>query len=614
MGWIILILFVAGLIFRTPGMFVEGMHDMKDAYYAWGKDVCEKGLPNAFYGVYFPITYIFYGVDSCIAKLIPDLWFLPFKVSNLIFEVAILALLLKVFPSKKLSVFSLYWLNPWFIIVSSWQGFWDSLMAFFILLSASIWQGSIKIKSKEFYSGLMLGIAFMAKPQAQSLVLGAAIFFILKDGIFLKFDRLSKYMWGFILPYIIFSIYFKLSGHSIFYLTARLIQVKDTFPVLVGSEVNIWHPIVRIIQAVTNQPGPIYTPYLNKSLVDIILYFTVAIMAIITTLSILRKKSTLVDTYTISSILLPQIVIQAHANHFYNASLLLFFYIFKNPKIKFLWAVSIAIHIYSIWVRYRLGLGGPVFLSLNYEPMLTILGVVQFVFTLFLIKEFILPQGGVKDVLIQIKSLGRILDTPWKIKNELKRIIYQPFVLIYLKLNGVGVGSNTKWYGSPRIMKHGNSTIEIGNNVEVRNWVLSNPLGVNHPLILTTWAKNAEIRIGENTGITGGIICATDQIIIGKNCLIGANATIIDTDFHPLALKNRRFNTTSTKSKRVRIGDNVFIGAGSTVLKGVNIGNNATIGAGSVVARDIPQGSTVAGNPAVKISSSKSKKIASYKT
>lgn len=51
----------------------------------------------------------------------------------------------------------------------------------------------------------------------------------------------------------------------------------------------------------------------------------------------------------------------------------------------------------------------------------------------------------------------------------------------------------------------------------------------------------------------------------------------------------------------VNIGNNVFIGASSTVLPGVTIGDNVVIGAGSVVSRDIPSNSVAVGNPAKTI-------------
>lgn len=50
--------------------------------------------------------------------------------------------------------------------------------------------------------------------------------------------------------------------------------------------------------------------------------------------------------------------------------------------------------------------------------------------------------------------------------------------------------------------------------------------------------------------------------------------------------------------KRPSIGDDVKIFTGATVFGGVKIGNHVTIGAGAVVNSDVPDGCTVAGNPA----------------
>ena len=48
----------------------------------------------------------------------------------------------------------------------------------------------------------------------------------------------------------------------------------------------------------------------------------------------------------------------------------------------------------------------------------------------------------------------------------------------------------------------------------------------------------------------------------------------------------------------IEVGDNVFIGAGTTILKDVHIGSNVIIAAESVVVQDIPSNSVVAGVPA----------------
>ena len=73
---------------------------------------------------------------------------------------------------------------------------------------------------------------------------------------------------------------------------------------------------------------------------------------------------------------------------------------------------------------------------------------------------------------------------------------------------------------------------------------------------------------------------------------------VVDTDFHPLEVENRRRSGSSPACEPVTIGDDVFIGAHAVVLKGVTIGNGAVVGAMSVVTEDVPPATIVAGNPA----------------
>jgi acetyltransferase-like isoleucine patch superfamily enzyme len=125
-------------------------------------------------------------------------------------------------------------------------------------------------------------------------------------------------------------------------------------------------------------------------------------------------------------------------------------------------------------------------------------------------------------------------------------------------------------------------------------------LGVTHQVVIKTVRESAKIFIGSDTGISGGTICAAGSIEIGKGCLIGADVTIMDTDFHSLLPRGRRFNANWSEIgvSPVVIEDNVFIGAGSYVLKGVRIGENSVIGAGSVVIKSVPPNTIYAGNPA----------------
>lgn len=51
----------------------------------------------------------------------------------------------------------------------------------------------------------------------------------------------------------------------------------------------------------------------------------------------------------------------------------------------------------------------------------------------------------------------------------------------------------------------------------------------------------------------------------------------------------------------INVGDDVFIGAGATIMPGVRIGSRCIVAAGAVVAKSVPDGTVVGGNPARKI-------------
>lgn len=83
-------------------------------------------------------------------------------------------------------------------------------------------------------------------------------------------------------------------------------------------------------------------------------------------------------------------------------------------------------------------------------------------------------------------------------------------------------------------------------------------------------------------------VIAWKEVSIGRNCMIGWDVLIMDTDQH--AVPGRELD-----NRPVRIGDRVWIGARVTVLKGVSIGDGAVIGAGAIVTHDVPAGAVVIG-------------------
>lgn len=98
--------------------------------------------------------------------------------------------------------------------------------------------------------------------------------------------------------------------------------------------------------------------------------------------------------------------------------------------------------------------------------------------------------------------------------------------------------------------------------------------------------------------MTSAVIVAQTRVDIGDRVWIGANSTIIDTDFHPLAPELRQTAPSAGLSQPVVIEDDVFIGMNAIILKGSHIRAGAVIGAGAVVSGDVPARMIVAGNPA----------------
>lgn len=102
------------------------------------------------------------------------------------------------------------------------------------------------------------------------------------------------------------------------------------------------------------------------------------------------------------------------------------------------------------------------------------------------------------------------------------------------------------------------------------------------------------LRIGKNVFINGGVTFVDlGGIEIADRALIGPNATIISVN-HPLDPDKRR----GVELKAVKIGQNAWLGANSTILPGVTVGENAVVAAGAIVSHDVPANTVVAGVPA----------------
>ena len=130
-----------------------------------------------------------------------------------------------------------------------------------------------------------------------------------------------------------------------------------------------------------------------------------------------------------------------------------------------------------------------------------------------------------------------------------------------------------------------NQGVDIGDNVFIgRNTII--------------YCQNGDIEIGDNANIGSNCqIFSAKKVQIGKNVLIAAYCYLVggghiyeDTDL-PIIEQGRT-------ASGIIIGDNVWLGAGVTVLDGVTIGEGAIIAAGAVVTEDVPAFAIAGGTPA----------------
>lgn len=109
----------------------------------------------------------------------------------------------------------------------------------------------------------------------------------------------------------------------------------------------------------------------------------------------------------------------------------------------------------------------------------------------------------------------------------------------------------------------------------MKNWLYRNFLGM---------------KVGEHTSFALMVmldVMFPEKISVGRNTVIGYNTTILA---HEYLIKEYRLGP-------IEIGNEVMIGANSTILPGITIGDGAIISAGTLVHKDVQPGTFVGGNP-----------------
>ncbi|BAB07305.1 DapH/DapD/GlmU-related protein [Halalkalibacterium halodurans] len=145
-------------------------------------------------------------------------------------------------------------------------------------------------------------------------------------------------------------------------------------------------------------------------------------------------------------------------------------------------------------------------------------------------------------------------------------------------------------------VKHANSLWQIYKTVPfwkvVKNFVVIQLARYTPFVSVKNWLYRTFLKmdVGEKTAFALMVmpdIMFPERISVGRNSIIGYNTTILA---HEYLIEEYRLGD-------VIIGDEVMVGANTTILPGVTIGDRAIIAAGTVVHKNVPPGAFVGGNP-----------------
>ena len=146
------------------------------------------------------------------------------------------------------------------------------------------------------------------------------------------------------------------------------------------------------------------------------------------------------------------------------------------------------------------------------------------------------------------------------------------------------IGSAVSLGARPRV--HAPSAISLGPECEISHGTEINPWG-------------GHIRIGRHVFLGPyTVIYGQGGVEIGDSCLIAMHCRILSSN-HAIPPMGVEVRSQPDLLLPTKIGRDVWLGAGVTVLGGVTIGDGCIVGAGAVVTKDLPPGSISHGIPAV---------------
>ncbi len=119
------------------------------------------------------------------------------------------------------------------------------------------------------------------------------------------------------------------------------------------------------------------------------------------------------------------------------------------------------------------------------------------------------------------------------------------------------------------------------------------------------YVRTLGVKIGDNCKMSSSIHWGSEPFLIeiGNHCSLSYGIDFITHDGATWLFREENQYKGIKKFARIKVGDNCYIGARTTILPGVKIDSNCIVGACSVVTKSLKSNAVYAGNPAKYICS-----------
>lgn len=238
------------------------------------------------------------------------------------------------------------------------------------------------------------------------------------------------------------------------------------------------------------------------------------------------------------------------------------------------------------------------------------------------------PGSTQKELIARNKSLSAKYSSLFVGKKGFWTLLKYEFINLFISPLPGALGLWLRKVSYPRLLKKVGTGVVFGRNITLRHphkiAIGDNTFIDDNAVLDAKGEANEGIRIGANVyiGRNTALSCKEGSIHLDDYCNISANCSLLSEteirlgkycflagECYLVAGGNHNITDTSMPimfqpslaKGGIRIGEDVWLGAGVIVLDGVTIGRGSVVGAGSVVAAPLPDYSYAVGSRALRI-------------